>query len=200
MIGWLRGELLSRGSDGEVLLDVNGVGYRVMVPTTVLASVGDPGDTAVLFIHTHVREDAIILYGFTNANEKKCFEALIAAHGVGPSLALSVLSSLRPDSLVRAVLDNDLDMLCMVPGIGKKTAARLVIDLRARLEIVGDETATVQGATSGSERSDVRSALHELGYTPEEVRHALGAIPETGPVEELLRQALRELAAEGSRR
>jgi holliday junction DNA helicase RuvA len=200
MIGWLRGELLSRGGDGEVLIDVHGVGYRVLLPGPVLASIGDLGQTVCLFVHTHVREDAIVLYGFATANERRCFEALIAAHGVGPSLALAVLSSLQPDSLVRAVLDGDLDTLCSVPGIGRKTAARLVIDLKSRLEIPGDDLPGPQSGTPAGERAEVRGALHELGYGPEEIRRAIGVLPEAGSVEELLRLALRELASAGGRK
>ncbi len=120
MIGWLRGELLARGADGELLVDVGGVGYRVLVPATVLSSVGELGQTVGLFVHTHVREDAIVLYGFATANERRCFEALFGAHGVGPSLALSVLSSLQPDGLIRAVIDGDLEVLCAVPGVGAR--------------------------------------------------------------------------------
>jgi holliday junction DNA helicase RuvA len=200
MIGWLRGSLLSRGSDGEVLIDVGGVGYRVTVPTTLLSALNDPGETVEVFVHTHVREDAIVLYGFANAMERRLFEALLSAHGVGPSLALAVMSSLQPDSLVRAVMDNDLDLLCAVPGIGKKTAARLVIDLKSKLDIPTDDTYELGGAAVGSEREDIRGALTELGYAPEEIRHALGSLPESGSVEELLRIALRELALEGTRR
>ncbi len=134
MIGWLRGELMSRGADGELLVDVGGVGYRVLVPATVLSSVGVLGQTVGLFVHTHVREDAIVLYGFATANERRCFEALLAAHGVGPSLALAVLSSLQPETLVRAVIDGDLDMLCSVPGVGTKdrSPARARSQVKAR--------------------------------------------------------------------
>jgi holliday junction DNA helicase RuvA len=201
MIGWLRGFLLSRGSDGEVLIDVGGVGYRVIVPTTLLSALNNPGETVEVFVHTHVREDAIVLYGFASVIERRLFEALLSAHGVGPSLALAVMSSLQPDSLVRAVMDNDLDLLCAVPGIGKKTAARLVIDLKSKLDIpTDDDTYALGGAAVGSEREDIRGALTELGYAPEEIRQALGSLPESGSVEELLRLALRELALVGSRR
>jgi Holliday junction DNA helicase RuvA len=200
MIGWLRGELLSRGADGELLLDVNGVGYRVLVPASVLGSVGQIGQTVALFVHTHVREDAIVLYGFASANERQCFEALLAAHGVGPSLALAILSSLQPSALIRAVIDGDLDVLCSVPGVGRKTAARLVIDLKSKLDLPGDEVVGRQAGAPGSERSEVRGALQELGYGPDEIRRAVESIPETGSVEDLLRAALRELAAVGSRR
>ena len=200
MIGWLRGELLTRSAEGELLLDVGGVGYRVLVPSTMLSSVGETGTTVTVFVHTHVREDAIVLYGFSTANERRCFEALLSAHGVGPSLALAVLSSLRPDSLVRAVLDGDVETLCTVPGIGKKTAARLVLDLKARLDLPDEELGIIRSASTEGERTEVRGALHELGYGPDEIRLALSALPESGTVEDLLRQALRELAGSGARR
>lgn len=200
MIGWLGGELLHRGAEGELLVGVGGVGYRVLVPSPLLASVGDVGETVGLYIHTHVREDAIVLYGFATMNERRCFEALIGAHGVGPSLALAVLSSMHPDSLVRAVMDGDLDLLCSVPGIGRKTAARLVLDLKAKLDLPDDYSAAQQSGSPAGERQEVRGALQELGYGPDEIRLALGALPESGSVEELLRSALRELATAGSRR
>jgi len=200
LIGWLQGQLLHRGSDGEVLLNVGGVGYRVTVPASVLASLGDVGATVSLFVHTHVREDAIVLYGFPTAAERGCFEALLAAHGVGPSLALGVLCTLRPESLVRAVADDDVDLLCSIPGIGRKTAARLVLDLKAKLDLPEDPVSVVRGATATSGRSEVRAALVELGYGPDEVRRAVGGLPDEGSVEDLLRSALRELAAAGSRR
>lgn len=200
MIGWLRGELLNRAADGELLVDVGGVGYRVLVPSPLLSSVGDLGTTVGLYVHTHVREDAIVLYGFSTVNERRCFEALLGAHGVGPSLALAVLSSLRPDSLVRAVVEGDLDLLCSVPGIGRKTAARLVLDLKAKLDLPDDFSVVQQSGTPAGDRAEVRGALQELGYGPDEIRLALGALPESGSVEELLRRALRELASVGGRR
>jgi Holliday junction DNA helicase RuvA len=200
VIGWLRGELLARGADSELLVDVNGVGYRVLVPATVISSVGELGQTVALFVHTHVREDAIVLYGFASASERQCFEALLGAHGVGPSLALAIMSSLQPAALIRAVIDGDLDVLCSVPGVGRKTAARLVIDLKSKLDLPGDDTVGRQSGAPASERSEVRGALQELGYGPDEIRRALDSIPETGSVEDLLRGALRELAGVGNRR
>ena len=200
MIGWLRGELLHRSAEGELLVDVGGVGYRVIVPSPFLSSVGDLGVTVGLFVHTHVREDAIVLYGFATVNERRCFEALLGAHGVGPSLALAVLSSLHPDSLVSAVVEGDLDLLCSVPGIGRKTAARLVLDLKEKLDLPDDYSSAQRSGTPPGERAEVRGALQELGYGPDEIRVALDALPESGSVEELLRRALRELASVGGRR
>ncbi len=196
MIGWLRGELVARSPEGELIVDVGGVGYRLTVSPALLAAVGDRGSPVELHVHTHVREDAIVLYGFATAEERRCFEALLGAHGVGPALALAVLSALRPAELVRAVLDEDLGSLCIVPGVGRKTAARLVLDLRSRLELpefAGDGVPGGQGAPSEA-RGEVRAALTELGYGPEEIRRALESGEGEATVEELLRQALRELA------
>ncbi len=197
MIGWLHGRLIMRTAEGELLVDVQGVGYRVSVPAPLLVTAGEPGSDVTLHIHTHVRDDAIVLYGFVTTEERRCFEALLSAHGVGPSLALAVLCALRPADLVRAVLEEDLDSLCAVPGVGRKTAARLVLDLRTRLELPEFAGGGVPGgsATARAEpRGEVRAALVELGYAPEEIRRALHEIPDDGAVEEMLRHALRELA------
>lgn len=196
MIGWLRGRLIGRTAEGEVLLDVGGVGYRVSVPAPLLAACGAEGDELTLHVHTHVREDAIVLYGFADAEQRRCFEALLSAHGVGPSLALSVLSALSPADLVRAVIEEDLEVLCAVPGVGRKTAARLVLDLRSRLAVPTGVPTGVPGSAGadGEPRHEVRAALAELGYGPEEIRLALAGVPAEGAVEDLLRQALRELA------
>ena len=197
MIGFLRGQVLARMVEGELLLDVGGVGYRVTVPAPVLAATGGVGEEQALHVHTHVREDAIVLYGFADAEQRRCFEALLSAHGVGPALALSVISMLSPPDLVRAVLEEDLDVLCAVPGVGRKTAARLVIDLRTRLAVEADGPVGVPGQAAGdaAPRQEVKAALVELGYGPDEIRQALSGMPPDGAVEDLLRKALRELAA-----
>jgi Holliday junction DNA helicase RuvA len=195
VIGSLRGTLIDRPAPGELLVDVQGVGYRASVPTSVLASVGPIGSETFLHVHTHVREDAIVLYGFLHADERRCFEALIGAHGVGPTLALAILSSLSPASLSTAVLEDDVDTLCLVPGVGKKTAARLLLELKARLDLpsLGGGTPVAVGQERTG-RGEVRAALTELGYGPDEIRGALEQVPDDGTVEEILRSALRELA------
>jgi Holliday junction DNA helicase RuvA len=193
MIGSLRGTLIDRPAPGEVIIDVGGVGYRASVPASLLGTLGSGGSEVFLHVHTHVREDAIVLYGFAHADERRCFEALLGAHGVGPSLALAILSSMSPAALSTAVLEDDVDTLCLVPGVGKKTAARLMLELKARLDLP-----TLGGGPEpvapGSPRGDARAALAELGYAPDEIRAALDAIDDDGPVEELVRSALRELA------
>jgi holliday junction DNA helicase RuvA len=194
MVGSLRGALADRPSPGEVIIDVGGVGYRVSVPTPVVAKLGATGSEVFLHVHTHVREDAIVLFGFAHADERRCFEALLGAHGVGPSLALGILSALSPAALSTAVLEDDVDTLCLVPGVGKKTAARLLLELKARLDLptFGDGGAGTE--SGGSPRSEVRAALVELGYGPDEIRGVLEVTDEDGPVEEMVRSALRELA------
>jgi holliday junction DNA helicase RuvA len=194
VIGSLRGILIDRPSPGEVIVEVGGVGYRASVPTSLLAGLGGPGSEVFLHVHTHVREDAIVLFGFAHADERRCFEALLGAHGVGPSLALAILSSMSPAALSTAVLEDDVDMLCSVPGVGKKTAARLLLELKARLDL---PTLGTGGPTSTGElssRGEVRAALGELGYDPDEIRGVLDAVDEDGSVEEMVRSALRQLA------
>jgi len=194
VIGSLRGVLVDRPSAGEVIVDVGGVGYRVSVPTSVWAALGGQGSEVFLHVHTHVREDAIVLFGFAHADERRCFEALLGAHGVGPSLALAILSSMSPALLSTAVLEDDVDTLCLVPGVGKKTAARLLLELKARLDLPTLGSDGADGAAGGSPRGEVRAALVELGYGPDEIRGVIEVVDEDEPVEEMVRSALRQLA------
>jgi Holliday junction DNA helicase RuvA len=194
VIGFLRGELTARTGPGEVIVDVGGVGYRVAVTTPTAAGLGTVGTEVRLHVHTHVREDAIVLYGFLHDDERRCFDALLGAHGVGPALALAILSALSPAALSTAVLEGDAAALHAVPGVGAKTAARLLIDLKSRLDLP-DLSVGAAGGPGPPHRAEVRAALAELGYGPEEVRRALEAVDEGLEVEEMLRQALRELAA-----
>jgi Holliday junction DNA helicase RuvA len=191
VIGSLRGTLARQSGDGELLVEVGGVGYRVSVPARTAVALGPVGSEVFLHVHTHVREDAIVLYGFGHEDERRCFEALLGAHGVGPALALSVLSALSPAALSAAVLEDDVETLCSVPGIGRKTAARLLIDLKSRLDLPERSGA---GAAAGSARAEARAALSELGYGSEEIRRALEGRREDVGVEELLKLALRDLA------
>lgn len=207
MIGSLRGTLLDRrprpAGGVEVLVEVGGVGYRAVVPVGPAAALGATGSPVFLHVHTHVREDAITLYGFPAREERICFEALIGAHGVGPAVALALLSVHSPAALQRAVMSDDLDALTLVPGIGRKTAARLIVELKSRLEadldpgleVVGPRPASGGDDPTVSVRADVRNALAGLGYGADEIRHAMAGLPATGTVEEQLRAALRDLAA-----
>lgn len=191
MIGSLRGVVLDRLPPAEVLLEVGGVGYRVSVTPGVLAA-GSPGQRLFLHVHTHVREDAIVLYGFPGADERRCFEALLGAHGVGPALAMAILSALSPEALRRAVATDDADALTAVPGVGRKTAARLLLELQSRLDLPADELSVVVAGLGP--HAEVRAALAGLGYGADEVRDVLRALPEAGSVEELLTSALRQMA------
>lgn len=194
MIGSLRGTLLDRRPSGEVLIDVHGVGYRVAVAPRTLLEAGGVGDDVVLHVHTHVREDAITLYGFASRDERDCFEALIGAHGVGPALALAILAVHTPHALRRALADDDVDALTLVPGVGKKTAARLLIELKARLDVPDLDLVAADGRAAPPVRAELRAALAGLGYEPDEVRDVLRELPPEGDVQELLREALRQLA------
>lgn len=200
MIGSLRGILLDRSADGQVLVEVHGVGYRALVPAASVATLGELGSAVFLHVHTHVREDAIILYGFSEREERRAFEVLISTHGVGPALALSVLSAMSPAALRRAVVTDDADAFTAVPGVGKKTAARLLLELKAKLGADDDDLAlslvgSASGRSAATPRAEVRAALSGLGYGANEVRDAVAALPEDGAVEDLLRLALRQLAA-----
>lgn len=198
MIGSLRGALIDRGG-AEVTIEVAGVGYRVVVSPTTAVSLGDPGDDVFCWTHHHQREDAQVLYGFLTKDERMCFEALIGAHGVGPALALAILSVHAPVALARILAEDDLSALCLVPGVGKKTAARLLLDLKSRLSI--PDLGEVRVVSSGTQplglpnaRADVRDALAGLGYSDGEVREVLAELAEDGDAASMLREALQWLA------
>jgi holliday junction DNA helicase RuvA len=201
MIGSLRGVLIDRwpwrDQGAEVLVEVGGVGYRVVTPSGSLYQMGELGAAVFLHVHTHVREDAIVLFGFPTRDERVCFEALIGAHGVGPAVALAMLSVHSPAALRRAVGADDIDALTLVPGIGPKTATRLLVELKSRLDADEPVLAVVGAPRSGTAavRQEVRAALAGLGYGADEVRQIMTALPDEGTVEDLVRLALKELAA-----
>jgi Holliday junction DNA helicase RuvA len=209
MIGSLRGTLLERSLLNEVLVEVAGIGYRVTVAPATVVQLGEPGTDVFLYIHHHLREDAQTLYGFPTRDERVCFEALLGAHGVGPSLALGILSVHAPAALRQVLLDDDLAALCLVPGVGKKTAARLLVELKSRLEVpeldlpAPGQGPSMAGAGSGDRpavvaaRADVRDALAELGYQPDEVLEVLRDLPDTNDTSALLKGALQRLAVGG---
>jgi Holliday junction DNA helicase RuvA len=191
----LRGNVLDRSLAGEVLLEVAGVGYRVQVTARTLGEL-EPTATAFLFVHHHIREDAQTLYGFLTRDERDAFEALLGAHGVGPALALAILSVHAPGALRDVVAGGDLAALCLVPGVGKKTAERLLVELRSRLAVPDvDVVAAVNGNGPMSPVADVREALANLGYAPEEIREALRDVPAGDDASALLRDALKVLGA-----
>lgn len=193
MIGSLRGSVIERVPSGEVLVEVGGVGYRVHVPLPTLATLNS-GTPVFLFTHQHVREDALILYGFTTRDERDTFEALIGASGVGPKLALAILSVHPPAALRRIFLDDDADALTLVPGVGKRTAQRLLVECKTRLELPDVDLALGDGPSGPvTARAEVRAALTGLGYSEPEVRSVLSGL-EGESAETLLREALKALA------
>jgi Holliday junction DNA helicase RuvA len=193
MIGSVRGAVVERTASGEVVVEVGGVGYRVNIPISAVPSL-EPGAQTFLFTHLHVRDDAMILYGFPTRDERDTFEVLIGATGVGPKLGLAILSVHTPTALRKALADDDLDALMLVPGVGKRTAQRLLVELKARLEVPDLDLGGVPGASNSSARAEVRDALTNLGYSSDEVRETLNQLADEGTVEELLRDALRLLA------
>jgi len=196
MIGQLRGRLADKRPN-QVLVDVGGVGYLVAVPLSTFAALGELHTEVTLLIHTHVREDTLALYGFLSAREKHVFEMLLGASGVGPSLALKILSGMSVEELVPAIRAGDVVRLTRIPGVGRKTAERMVVELKDKLEavVVAEEKATPVSA-AGME-ADVVSALTNLGY---EGRSAENAVAEgkrsagTASFEKLLKAALQALS------
>ncbi len=197
ILGSLRGTLIDRSTSGEVLIDVGGIGYRVRVAPAASVGLGDIGDEVFVHVHHHIRDDAQMLFGFATREERACFEVLIGAHGVGPALALAILSVHEPAALQRVVFDEDVDALCLVPGVGKKTAQRLLMELKSALDLPDLDLRSPPVAAGGersSVRADVREALNGLGYGPDEIRQVLAEMPDDGDTAELLRRALQQLA------
>lgn len=197
MIAHLRGRIFEKHPN-RIVVEVNGVGYDVSVPLSTFYGLGEPGSEIALRIHTHVREEALLLYGFATPLEQQLFERLISVSGIGPKLALAVLSGIEPPDLIRAIEREDLARMTAIPGVGKKTAERIVLELKDRLP-----RAPI-GAPSGAGpieppaiRDDVVSALINLGYhRPLAEKAAESAVKGTpgGDFEQTLKHALRELA------
>ena len=192
MIGSLRGSVLERIADGNILLEVNGVGYLVTVSNRVLAEL-EPGTPVFLYTHHHIREDAQTLFGFTSRDDRATFQALIATHGIGPALAMAILATHPPAALFDVVSNNDVAAMTLVPGVGKKTAERLIVELRDRLSVPVLEGSGTSG--SASVVADVRDALASLGYGTDEIRDVLRELPSDADSATLLRDALKSLGA-----
>lgn len=198
MIAHLRGRLLEKHPN-RVTIDVQGVGYEAHVPLSTFYGLPEAGGDLSLRIHTHVREDALVLYGFATLLELQLFERLISVSGIGPKLALAVLSGIETNDLVTAIKQNDIARLTGIPGIGKKTAERIGLELKDKLAafIPADTSASALGVPGESLRTDVLSALINLGYhRPLAERAADTALKSTpaGSFEHTLKLALRELA------
>jgi Holliday junction DNA helicase RuvA len=198
VIAHLRGRIFEKHPN-RLVLDVNGVGYDVFVPLSTFYGLGEPGSETALRIHTHVREDALVLYGFATLLEQELFERLIGVSGIGPKVALAVLSGIEPLDLIRAIERGDLARLTAIPGVGKKTSERIVLELKDRLPRaqVAAVAAGVASPETSSLHDDLLSALVNLGYhrplAEKAVESAIKALPDVG-FERTLKQALRELA------
>ena len=195
MIGSLRGKLIEKRPN-QLLVDINGVGYQVQIPLSTFASLGALHAETSLLIHTHVREDQITLYGFVTAREKQCFELLISASGVGPSLALKILSGMSIEELVPAIRKSDLAQLVKIPGVGRKTAERIVVELRDKLVAI-DVPDAGKPSTRSQLEDDVASALMNLGYDPKSVERAIekSRAASGADFEKLLRSSLQILGS-----
>lgn len=193
MIGSLRGTVLERHADGWALLEVGGVGYVVHVSPRALAEL-EPSSTAFVYVHHHFRDDDQTLYAFFTRDERQTFQNLIGTHGVGPSLAMAIVSTHTPAALVDIVSNADVAALTLVPGVGKKTAERLLIELKGRLDLP-----SIDHQPDSGRLADVREALVGLGYSDAEIREALRDLPDdlrsTSDPEALLRVALSNLGA-----
>ena len=187
MIGLLRGKIL-RKHPPHLLIDVQGVGYEVEAPMSTFYNLPDLNSEVTLFTHLVIRDDAHILFAFGSEAEKRFFRSLIKVNGIGPKLALTILSGISTDSFVRCVHQNDVVSLTRLPGIGKKTAERMVVEMRDRL----DEIETTASITSTNPRDEALSALVSLGYKPQEASHMLRNVKEDDlSSEELIRRALQ---------
>jgi Holliday junction DNA helicase RuvA len=198
VIAYLRGQIFEK-QPNRIIVDVAGTGYDVQVPLSTFYGLGDAGSEIALRIHTHVREEVLALYGFATRLEQDLFERLIGISGIGPKLALAVLSGIEPAELIRAIERGDVARLTGIPGVGKKTSERIVLELKDRLPRVHSVAATtgVMALDAPALRDDVLSALINLGYhrplAEKAVEAAIKAAP-GGDFERTLRQALRELA------
>lgn len=200
MIASLTGRLAAK-HPGGVIIDVQGVGYDVLIPLSTYYQLPDSNQTVTLVIHTHVREDAIQLFGFSTQREKDAFLMLLGVSGIGPKLALSVISSLSVNDLATAIRNDDQKTLASVPGIGKKSAGRLVLELKDKVEKLGmaaGSRATKTDEPSGKLMDDALSALVNLGYKAADVKDVIkqvlaGRNGDT-PLQDLIRAALKELA------
>lgn len=199
MIARLHGRLTEK-TPNRIVIDVQGVGYEVHIPLSTFYGLGEPGSTVALRVHTHVREDALALFGFATGLELQLFERLIGVTGIGPRLALAVLSGIEPDDLIRAIRQADVARLTAIPGVGKKTAERISLELRDRLATLGAAGPLEAGRAAGADgdlAGDVLSALLNLGYhrplAERALRTALAAEPDQ-TFENVLRRVLKEIS------
>jgi holliday junction DNA helicase RuvA len=196
VIAHLAGTLLEKHVQ-RLVVDVGGVGYEVHVPLSTFYAVGEPGARVTLRVHTHVREDALQLFGFVTALELSLFQRLIAVSGIGPKVALAVLSGIEPADLIRAVRGSDIARLTRIPGVGKKTSERIIVELRDRLPQVTEPAASDTAVDAGEVRDNVLSALVNLGYQRASVERVVDTVlrkVDTREFELLLREVLKSLS------
>lgn len=197
MIGRIRGVILEKQAP-MLLIDVNGVGYEVLAPMTTIYQLPAVGETVVLHTHMVVREDAQLLYGFADQRDRHLFQTLIRVNGVGPKLALTILSGIDTDDFVRSVRSGDTATLVKLPGVGKKTAERLLVEMKDRLkewQVAAGEAVSGAAEAPGGRIAEAESALVALGYKPAEASKAIAAVnnDSIGSSEELIRQALKRM-------
>ena len=191
MIGRLRGTIVERTPE-TIILEVGGVGYLVAITPRTLSDLPGLGEEVVLHTHLHVREDQLALFGFGSSVDKDLFGMLLGVSGVGPKVAMAILATMTYEQLSIAVASDDIPALTAVPGIGKRSAQKLLLELKPKMDIL-DDVSTVTGSLG-----DVREALEGLGYGPDEIRGTLASMPDDLPIEELLRRSLRQLGRAGS--
>lgn len=199
MIAMLRGRLVRRDVDW-IIVDVGGVGFRVSVPAPTAAALPGVGEEVILHVHTHVREDTLALYGFVSEEELRLFEQIISVSGMGPKLAMTSLSTLRPAEFRRAIFEEDAASLTRIPGVGRKTAQRMILELKGKLTPVPEDDAAVEAAAGVAADADAVAALIALGYSETDAARAVRAAqqvePAAGDTAQLVRLALRHLASD----
>lgn len=193
MIAFLTGRVAEK-TPTHVVLDVGGVGYRVAMATGSLAALPADGDSVIVYTHLHVREDEMSLFGFENTAERGLFEKLITVSGVGPKVALAALSSFSPETLASAIISEDVGVVSSIPGVGKKTAQRIILDLKDKLGAPDQIGASAAGAAEPGAATEARDALLAMGFSSAEVAHAVkGYEGESGDTQAVVKYALRRL-------
>ncbi|MDF1677305.1 MAG: Holliday junction branch migration protein RuvA [Legionellaceae bacterium] len=195
MIGWLKGNVIDKREPGKLVLDVSGVGYDVETSLPSFFEIEAVNGAVGLHIHTLVREDAIILYGFLTLEERGLFRTLIRVNGVGPKLAIAILSSIRPDEFVRCIRQENATLLTKLPGIGKKTAERLVVEMKDRLDGMAYSEAAPESHAPLGRVDEAVKALQALGYKLQEANKVVKALDDGQKTcEQLIRESLQSLA------
>jgi holliday junction DNA helicase RuvA len=202
VIGRLRGVIADRSSDGSCIVDVSGVGYEIFVPIGTLGRLPSPPEVVTLHVHTHVREDAFVLYGFANAEDRAAFRALLGVSNVGPKLASAIMGSMSASELAGAIASQDHQRFKGIPGVGKKTAERILLDLRDKLDFAYAALPHIRELPRASTPklegplAQVAALLVQLGFKPQEAERAVAAIEDRAdgrPTEALLKDALAQL-------